>query len=76
MLVENVRVLHCTVAVGVTGILTVSDTRGPTVADLVQVTTDAMATPHDHPLSTNAVPGQLMPAGRFKVRVVTPVEVA
>ncbi len=76
ILVENVSVLHCTVAVGVTGILTVSDPRGAIVADLVQVTIDATATPHDHPLSTNDVPGQLIPVGRFKLRVVTPVEVA
>lgn len=76
ILVENVRVLHCTVAVGVTGILTVSDPRDAIVADLVQVTTDATAVPHDHPLSTNAAPGQFIPVGRVKVRVVTPVEVA
>jgi hypothetical protein len=76
ILVENVRVLHCTVAVGLTGILTVSDPRDAIVADLVQVTTDATAIPHDHPLSIKELLGPFIPDGSVRVSVVTPVEVA
>jgi hypothetical protein len=75
-LVVNVSVPHCTAGVGVTGILTVSVPSATMVADLVQVTTDATATPHDHPLFVKADPGQFIPVGRVSVSVVTPVEVA
>jgi hypothetical protein len=76
ILVENVSVPHCTAGVGVTGILTVSVPRATMAVDLVQVTTDATATPHDHPLSVKALLGPLIPVGSVSAIVVTPVEVA
>ena len=71
----NVTLVPPAAGSGITGIRKVSDASDAIVVVLVQVTVEPTVAPQDHPLSTKALVGPEILAGRVRTAVWTPDDV-